>query len=475
MGRLKESPAGGKMPGPGKDRPRLVRRFSWLGKKRLPGPARRFPWLGGKLPGPARRLRWPGGKQPGSARRFPWLGGKQLACVAAGLALGMGAELASGTESALRDGRILDRSSYGQGDVSYELMVEGLREDDVPVEVVLREREYTRREAGETYQKVMDMLPQLILGDNPSLEDVRYPLNLVTYLDDYGIRLRWESDEPEILDSFGEVHGEGLDEQGAQVVLSVRMTEGNWPEEYRIPVQVKPPVLAEEEARRRGFMELLKAEDERQAASERMELPGEYLGHSLTYRMEQEPVFLPMAGLGAAGAILLTLKDRSDARSRESARKQQMMLDYPEILSRLTIFLGAGMSIRTAWDKIGLEYEKMKEQGRRTRRYAYEEMYETSCQMKAGVPEGAAFEEFGRRCGLQSYIRLAGLLEQNRKNGSKNLKSTLKIEMADAFEQRKHQARRLGEEAGTKLLLPLFMMLSVVMIMIAVPALMEFR
>ena len=82
--------------------------------------------------------------------------------------------------------------------------------------------------------------------------------------------------------------------------------------------------------------------------------------------------------------------------------------------------------------------------------------------------------EFGRRCGLQQYMKLSSLLEQNRKNGSKNLRDTLKVEMAEAFEQRKHQARRLGEEAGTKLLLPLFMMLSVVMVVIAVPALMEF-
>ena len=35
--------------------------------------------------------------------------------------------------------------------------------------------------------------------------------------------------------------------------------------------------------------------------------------------------------------------------------------------------------------------------------------------MKGGVPEGKAFEEFGRRCGLQSYMKLGGLLEQNRK------------------------------------------------------------
>ncbi len=117
----------------------------------------------------------------------------------------------------------------------------------------------------------------------------------------------------------------------------------------------------------------------------------------------------------------------------------------------------------------------MVEQGRRRKRYVYEEMYETSCQMKGGVPEGSAFEEFGRRCGLQSYMKLGGLLEQNRKNGSKNLRNLLRTEMTDAFEQRKHQARRLGEEAGTKLLLPLFILLSVVMVMIAVPALMEFK
>lgn len=91
------------------------------------------------------------------------------------------------------------------------------------------------------------------------------------------------------------------------------------------------------------------------------------------------------------------------------------------------------------------------------------------------MPEGKAYEEFGKRCGIPSYMKLAALLEQNRKNGSKRLRDTLRVEMAEAFEQRKHQARRLGEEAGTKLLLPLFLLLAVVMVMVALPALMEFK
>ena len=65
-------------------------------------------------------------------------------------------------------------------------------------------------------------------------------------------------------------------------------------------------------------------------------------------------------------------------------------------------------------------------------------------------------------CGIWKQMRAAAVqevfraLEQNRKNGSKNLRETLRLEMADAFEQRKHQAKRMGEKAGTKLLIRCF-------------------
>ena len=42
--------------------------------------------------------------------------------------------------------------------------------------------------------------------------------------------------------------------------------------------------------------------------------------------------------------------------------------------------------------------------------------------------------------------------------------------MEEAFEQRKDIAKRLGEEASTKLLIPLFLMLGVVMVMVVAPA-----
>lgn len=132
------------------------------------------------------------------------------------------------------------------------------------------------------------------------------------------------------------------------------------------------------------------------------------------------------------------------------------------------------MSIRSAWERIAVDYRRSVEHGVHQKRYIYEEMVLTDSQLKSGVSESQAFYEFGSRCGLQPYMKLAALLEQSRKNGARSLRERLRLEMADAFEQRKHQARRLGEEAGTRLLIPLFLLLAVVMVMIAVPAWLAF-
>lgn len=53
-------------------------------------------------------------------------------------------------------------------------------------------------------------------------------------------------------------------------------------------------------------------------------------------------------------------------------------------------------------------------------------------------------------------------MSQNLRKGTKGLSELLKLESIQAFEERKARAKRLGEEAGTKLLLPMFLMLVVV-------------
>ena len=99
-----------------------------------------------------------------------------------------------------------------------------------------------------------------------------------------------------------------------------------------------------------------------------------------------------------------------------------------------------------------------------------EEILETCFEMRNGVGEARAYENFGSRCQIEAYRKLGSLLAQNLKKGSKGLIHILETEAAEGMEERKQQAKKLGEEAGTKLLIPMMMMLVLVMGILVIPS-----
>ena len=151
-----------------------------------------------------------------------------------------------------------------------------------------------------------------------------------------------------------------------------------------------------------------------------------------------------------------------------------MLVDYSEIVSKLTLLLGAGMTIRSALEKIAFDYDKKKREGTQHRRYAYDEIVYVCREMQGGVSERLGLDMLGRRCHVPCYMKLCSLLLQNLKKGSKGMAQSLSYEVGQAFEERKNLAKKLGEEAGTKLLFPMILMLVIVMVVLIVPALMSF-
>lgn len=158
-----------------------------------------------------------------------------------------------------------------------------------------------------------------------------------------------------------------------------------------------------------------------------------------------------------------------DLHGQVEKREEQMRLDYPEIVSSLALLIGAGMTVPNAWNKIAKDYKNRREECG-PKRYAYEEMLLTVYEMDSGVIQTMAYERFGRRCRNSDYNKLSTMLSQNIRKGAANLPMLLKEEAANAFEERKHGARKQGEKAGTKLLIPMMMLLGITMIIIMVPA-----
>lgn len=92
------------------------------------------------------------------------------------------------------------------------------------------------------------------------------------------------------------------------------------------------------------------------------------------------------------------------------------------------------------------------------------------CEMDNGRGEIKAYQEFSERCDVQPYRKLVALLIAGQRVGSRRLMERLNEEADRVFAERKNAARRLGEEAGTKMLLPMMMMLIIVMGIVMAPA-----
>ena len=90
--------------------------------------------------------------------------------------------------------------------------------------------------------------------------------------------------------------------------------------------------------------------------------------------------------------------------------------------------------------------------------------------MNSGVGERRSYERFMQRCQVKVYQQLGMMLQQNLQKGNQGMTEILRREAMQAFEERKALAKIQGEEAGTKLLLPMFLMLAIVLVMVIIPA-----
>ena len=206
---------------------------------------------------------------------------------------------------------------------------------------------------------------------------------------------------------------------------------------------------------------------------ETITLPTECEGKTIMWSEKIEDNSILILLLTLIGAcVCYVVKDR-ELKNEMEKRSMQMLADYPQLVSQLTLYLGAGMTMRNIFEKLSKNYVKEREKGG-TKHFAYEELVRAHRELTSGISESDVYERFGIRCTSQQYSRLSTLLSQNLRKGNGELLKALGEESKHAFNERMDNVRKLGEEAGTKLLLPMIMMLLVVMVIIMIPAYMAF-
>lgn len=361
------------------------------------------------------------------------------------------------------------RNEYGEGSKTqeYELIIEDENEKQ-KLQLEVEERRYTKEEVQQLFQKVMEELDNVVLGENKSFNRIESDLKLVTTLEDYPVNIQWDLDTYEVMSIEGELRQDRLTTEGTLVRLRGTISYGEVQTAYVRNMMVFAPTR---EGTEKFLYEVRQEVEEREASTREEEgfrLPQKLKGKQLTWKVKKEYRWYYILLIGSVSAVYLVYRDREKVKQKEKRRREELIREYPGMISKFTMLLDTGTTVKNAWEKIVQNYELQREEtGKQT---VYEEMLLTYREMQGGVSEGEAYEKFGKRCGVTVYLKFGAMLAQNLRKGSKGISGLLRMEAIQSFENRKSAAKRLGEEAGTKLLMPMMGMLMVVLVIVMVPA-----
>ncbi|MCI6092524.1 hypothetical protein MR781_08375 [bacterium] len=367
----------------------------------------------------------------------------------------------------------INREDYGGNSVNHQLQMQIEGEKSENVEIQVSPRMYSEEEVQSLFRQAMNKLDQVILGENETADHVVKPLCFPQELEGYPFAISWEPGRYDVMDMNGRINQDAVleeDPEGEGVLVKITgiLRYGTEEAAYNTQVLVFADV-EETETIRNQVLNAARQAEEVSREEKSFVLPEQVNGRTVRWRFRKESKVMPVLMLGAVICVFLVVQERQKKEKLRKDRKEQMLFDYPEIVSQFTMLMGAGMTAKNVWKKITADYCGQKERGGRVRD-AYEEMVITLQEMQSGIPEAECYERFAARCGLVPYMKMGALLSQNLRKGAKGTSDMLKMEAIQAMEDRKSRARRLGEEAGVKLLLPMLLMLVIVLVIVVVPA-----
>lgn len=387
---------------------------------------------------------------------------------------------AKNSEEPISEGKII-RPDYNEEsrNVAIHVYEEG-EEEPFYIEMDIQPQKYSSTQIETVFEEVYEQVKVVMLGENESLSKITGNLNLVTKLEEYPVTLEWYSSDYTLVDYDGTVYNSGfLADEEKLTELTLVLSYEEYSCQYPIDLCIYAPEVRTHDEKAFEIAAVLK-NIEAENKGEQIQFPENIHGKAVQYAYAQEEIPPVVVGILLSVLIgMVWLKKHEEEAKKKKLRQEQLAYDYSEVISKLTLLAGAGMTIRRAWEKIAYDYQERKEtaeyaQKKHQSRYVYEEMLRTCKELKSGVSEKNAYERFGRRCNTKEYLKLSSLLAQNVKKGSRDILKLLEEESYAAFETHKNLARKKGEEAGTKLLIPMIMMLIIVMVMMMFPAMMSF-
>ena len=358
----------------------------------------------------------------------------------------------------------VDRSTFERPEagassnyVDLELIDEKSKERET-YQMEVHPRELTDEEFEEAVKKAKEYIDSQMLLKNISKEKVTGNLFFPTGDETGALSISWETSSPDIINSSGKVI---LDASREPVVVDIFATikDENHKDVYETSVTVvSDENLSNSEKAKVAILEI----EERNRSESELSIPDEIDGVKVGKKINtRSEILLRVLVIGCFVIGLLSLLSISRMKEAGDKRDEEISDAYYGFINRLTIYIGAGLTIQDA----------MRSAAKNERCESLVKEIEFSLnKISSGVSEQRVLSELGNNLGSQDYMRLMSLISQNIAYGNSNLLKLLDDEVNSGYFSKKEYMRKKGEQTSEKLLLPTSILLVLVIMIVMYPA-----
>lgn len=264
--------------------------------------------------------------------------------------------LASWKESRLEN-RALVRNMTGEGSYEQELTARTGTYGKIPLTVTVEERRLSEREAEEELARAEELLPELLMGENESLRAVTHDLNFAEEVPGTLVEADWQTGALEYFTADGKLRKEVRVTEPVVIQISAVLSCQDKVRDFKTEITLIP--REETAAERLGAM--VADSSIKTMESAELPLPEQYEGEEISWRKPMDMTFLYLLLMIPAAAVFLKLGEKRDRDLEKQKIREELDGDYAGLVGKFTMLLAAGMSIRSAWERIVALYQEVPE------------------------------------------------------------------------------------------------------------------
>lgn len=187
------------------------------------------------------------------------------------------------------------------------------------------------------------------------------------------------------------------------------------------------------------------------------------LGAILMGTGQQMPGLGVMLG-GSLLVVVLVYALYDELSDRVNKRRIAISRQFPNVVSKLALLVTSGMIMDRAWRETAESQETE----------LYVEMRKTSDELANLVEPSVAYMNFIDRCNTKETTKLATAIIQSLSKGNAEIGALLKGMAHEAWQERRHMAKRDSEAANSKLMIPTILLFLAILVIIMVPVVINF-